>query len=424
VAQIHAHLNQISVSGNFGAPDVRPFVAVLHKVVRDRGYKNVTIDLTDLRAAFEVGILPIVPVVERYRLRDDCDVTLVLPADQKLSALFVNTNWAHFLAPLQYAQSSMRSHLHLPAQNYRDLSTLSAAVDNIMNIVLNTIPDLQRTQLQALEWSIQEISDNVLNHSRSDLGGYIQASTFSNRRLVEFVVCDGGVGIPTTLNMSSNHPLALEQAIKEGITRDPNSNAGNGLFGSLEVSRLSRGAFSINSYCGALFLTNSGDVRSVYERVPYLGTSVTASISCSDSELLINALTFKGKKHVMGFDYLDKQFGSSDTVLTFHMSAEAKSFGTREVGRLMHNKICTVMASDLSLPVVFDFKDVPIISSSFADEVFGRLFADLGPMTFVSRFQFINVNTTVRALVDRAIMQRASSDAYMRAQAHLDSKKK
>src|SRR5204863_6230643 len=35
-----------------------------------------------------------------------------------------------------------------------------------------------------------------------------------------------------------------------------------------------------------------------------------------------------------------------------------------------------------------DFSEVPIISSSFADEVFGKLFADLGPLEFMKAFEF------------------------------------
>jgi len=57
--------------------------------------------------------------------------------------------------------------------------------------------------------------------------------------------------------------------------------------------------------------------------------------------------------------------------------------------------------------IQIDFDDVPVISSSFADEVFGKLFMDLGPVAFVRSVDFRNINSTVQSLIDRAILQRS-----------------
>jgi hypothetical protein len=59
---------------------------------------------------------------------------------------------------------------------------------------------------------------------------------------------------------------------------------------------------------------------------------------------------------------------------------------------------------------VIDFADVPLVSSSFADEVLGKLFVELGPLTFMQRFEMRNVQTTVKQLVDKAIAQRTATD--------------
>jgi len=57
-------------------------------------------------------------------------------------------------------------------------------------------------------------------------------------------------------------------------------------------------------------------------------------------------------------------------------------------------------------PVIIDFDGVGVVSSSFADEVFGRLFVEMGPRAFMIRIQMRNVDPTVEGLIDRAIMQR------------------
>jgi hypothetical protein len=46
------------------------------------------------------------------------------------------------------------------------------------------------------------------------------------------------------------------------------------------------------------------------------------------------------------------------------------------------------------------------VSSSFADEVFGRLFVALGPTAFMSRIHFRNIESSVRAILDRSITLR------------------
>ena len=44
--------------------------------------------------------------------------------------------------------------------------------------------------------------------------------------------------------------------------------------------------------------------------------------------------------------------------------------------------------------ILVDFSDVPIILSSFADEVFGKLFAELGALGFMKAFEFQRVDST------------------------------
>lgn len=57
--------------------------------------------------------------------------------------------------------------------------------------------------------------------------------------------------------------------------------------------------------------------------------------------------------------------------------------------------------------VTLDLKGVKVFSSGFADEVFGRLFTEMGPTAFMTRVKMLNVDPTVSGLIDRAIEQRA-----------------
>ena len=47
-----------------------------------------------------------------------------------------------------------------------------------------------------------------------------------------------------------------------------------------------------------------------------------------------------------------------------------------------------------------------LVLSSYADEVFGKLFIELGPVEFMKKVELKNLDPLVKGLIDRAIMQR------------------
>jgi hypothetical protein len=51
------------------------------------------------------------------------------------------------------------------------------------------------------------------------------------------------------------------------------------------------------------------------------------------------------------------------------------------------------------------------VSSSFADETIGKLYADLGPLAFGSRIHNINMERLIWSLVERAMVQRMAQSA-------------
>jgi hypothetical protein len=91
------------------------------------------------------------------------------------------------------------------------------------------------------------------------------------------------------------------------------------------------------------------------------------------------------------------------------LSKEGEGFGSRVAGVPIMNKLKNLMRIGTNKKIVVDFGDVPIISSSYADEVFGKLFVDLGAVTFMKHIEFRRVDATIRGLIDKAIEQRAKT---------------
>jgi len=81
-----------------------------------------------------------------------------------------------------------------------------------------------------------------------------------------------------------------------------------------------------------------------------------------------------------------------------------RDFGSRQGGIRIRKMLENLLRN--GGVITLDFKDVAVIGSSFADEVFGRLFYDMGLRMFMERIRMRNVDPTVNGLIDRAIVQR------------------
>lgn len=93
------------------------------------------------------------------------------------------------------------------------------------------------------------------------------------------------------------------------------------------------------------------------------------------------------------------------------LSGESTGFGSRSAGRQLRTKCMNLLNAEPTKPLVLNWEGVPLVSSSFADELVGKLFASLGPLEFSARVRNVGMEDTVRGLVDKAIMQRAAQVA-------------
>ena len=165
------------------------------------------------------------------------------------------------------------------------------AVNRIVDAILGAIPGMDRADFAAFEWSINELTDNVLTHSKSQIGGLVQVSTFQkNRKRVEFVIADAGIGIPESLRRSypefTSDTEALDKAIREGVTRDKSVGQGNGLYGSWQICSHCNGQFLVESGYARLLDTAKGGLHVYHEKIPFSGTLIVATIDFSNPRLL------------------------------------------------------------------------------------------------------------------------------------------
>jgi hypothetical protein len=246
---VSTNVNHIVVSGDFSFDSMQRACAALYNLKRS-GYTTILIDLSAVTSCFAGNIVPFIFKCRQGR-EAGLDLALIPPRDLDLAKLFVNSNWLNTFDPNTFPQSTAPYGRHIPALPFIDGESHFRAVDAIVHRLLGLFPNLDRDHFAALEWAINEITDNVLNHASSNIGGLVQLTTKTKSSIIEIVVCDVGFGIPRTLresNTSITDDLsALDLSIKEGVTRNRVTNMGNGLFGSYSMSRLSGGYFHIYS---------------------------------------------------------------------------------------------------------------------------------------------------------------------------------
>lgn len=403
--------NTIEFAGPFEISDLHYFLAKLYDRIEKKGYEDVVLDFSNCTAAFAGPMSATCAQVCKFR-RETKEFELILPREERLRRLFINTNWAHVIDPSNYNSSSFHGLSQVPITQFFTIEEQTAAVTTILNVMFGSQTGFSRSDLAAIEWSLNEITDNVINHAYSEVGGFLQLTTTRrNRKRVEYVVCDAGIGIPnsirTGMSTITSDLQALDFAIKEGHTRNE-SFQGNGLFGAYEISRVSEGFMEIHSGHASLRHTKKSGTHIRTEKIPFKGTLIISSIDYSNAGLLEKALRFGDKQH-HPIDFIETIFEDSSGNILFFMKEEASSFGSRMAAVPVSTKLQNLAALCGDSEIIIDFTDVFVISSSFADEVFGKLFVKMGPINFMQKFKFRNLKYTVKNLIDRAINLRSAT---------------
>ena len=145
----------------------------------------------------------------------------------------------------------------------------------------------------------------------------------------------------------------------------------------LNAVKSATGSFLILSNNAYLRYNESGlSIRT--DAVPFRGSYINATIDYSTEGLLEKAFVFKGRVHEPALDYIDMHYHQIDEKIVFEVVKEVEGFGSREYGRRARMKIDNILV-DKRNAIVFDFTGVPLVSSSFADEVLESYSLNLEP---------------------------------------------
>jgi anti-sigma regulatory factor (Ser/Thr protein kinase) len=374
-----------------------------------KGMTDLTFDFSKTTMAFPESMVPVLATADWLRA-NGCRVEVLLPREPELHRLFLNTSWAHYLDPKVYTASDVNID-HFNARRFQDAKQQQQVVNELMRLAVAKLK-LTRDELTAMEWSINEITDNVLTHAESKAGGLVQVLSLSD--FIVFCVADSGRGILKSMQEGYPHlrndAQAIGEAVKAGVTRDPKVGQGNGLAGTLRIAATSGGRFSVASHRGRLSVAGAQANHSLRPHAAaFKGTMVTASIGISRNLKIDEALGFTGvhAEHTNILDYHDEE---GETIV-LRLAAETEGVGSRPAGAFIREKCQHLLRQEPGKPIVLDWSGVPVVSSSFADEALGKLFAELGPIVFGARIKHKAMEPVNMTLVNTAILQRAAQQA-------------
>lgn len=307
--------------------------------------------------------------------------------------------------------------VHIDNYNRNDISTSmdsvwkfssDEGVEHIVTGITDSIREcdnLGKGVLCCIEWILNEIMDNVLQHSESGYG-YVMAQMHRQNKHLSFCVVDLGIGIYESLKSIDNAPQdakqALGKAVQENVTRDKSVGQGNGLWGLKNVVELNGGTLRIISN-NAEYIFHD-DIKISDKFIFDIGqfnnmTIIDVQINYAEDTALSAALN----GHEFTDMWLDnREIGDS---INISIAEESIGTGTRKAGEKMRNKIEYSLRESKKI-VEVDFDNIGVISSSYADELLGKLVEKYGISYILSRMRLKNMSHEIMMIINRSVVQR------------------
>lgn len=376
------------------------------RVIRDgikRGYTQFNLCVPNSIAFFPNVVTPIVGMIDYYKEFEG--ISFFYPPRQ--SALNIES----IFSSQEYNEGA--SGILNRVWRFSSSKQVALLVDDIVSEFRKGAV-FQKNVLNSIEWSLNEVMDNVLQHSEAD-AGYVMGQLHASNEQVAFTVYDCGRGMFNSLKDSEHHPRndidAITLAIRESVTRDKSIGQGNGLFGLHSIVQQGAGRLRISSGSGA-YMYNNGNVTT-FDNIPIISrgnssTTVEVQIKYSSNVSLDNALKFHGVPYQLTnlwLETLEDDLGEIRYVIKDH----AEGTGTRSSALRVRNEILNIL-EEKPKKVILDFTGVAVISSSFADELIAKLLIQLGLYQFNQIIKLTGLDFSQQNILHRSVVQRMLED--------------
>jgi len=378
------------------------FIYCLKEAI-NQGYQDIILDFEKVDISFPNAVVPISGLIDYYSSTKNIDFVRIdsnkiISSSNLLDPLIVNNN------------------IDLLSYNSLNKVWKFQSYDEVYQLVKYYVEQLIQTDyfeegvMSGIEWALNEVMDNVIQHSKTEFG-YIMCQIHNNTKHIAICIFDPGQGIFNSLKDSIFHPKsaldALTLAVKEGVTRDKKVGQGNGMYGLHEIVKNNLGTLTITS-SSASYMLDSNKISS-YEKVPVISfsegtTAIDFQLDYKNKISLTDALKFEGKSYNF-VNYHLNSLENETGEIEVKMLEKTGGYGTRKSGERIRMEIMNLF-NESHKPISLDFRGVGIISSSYADELIGKLVIEFGFFGFNNIIRLKNMNELVQSILQRSVSQR------------------
>ena len=370
----------------------------------------VQLDFDGLRTIYPNGAVPFAATINHLRGQGfSIHSTNLRPAHAKVHAVNPMTidKFVRYETPLTHNVWA-----------YRDETEAQQLATKFMEALTDQVA-CEAGVIDALNWCLYEVLDNVFQHSGAS-EGFVMMQLHARERKCAIAVSDTGIGIQRSLMNATTSAhvdlervrqahLAIEHAAQAGVTSKGKLNQGNGLHGlrrSVEINggrlaiRSGRGLWAISA---GITTANTDLTRPVVDAESHQSTTVDWQLDCGSPVSINDALGTTNQ----GGELLESIEVGPGHYRVNAAEIEA-SIGSRVKGSEIRVRINNYLAAGAE-QIVIDLSQVGVVSSSFADEVLGKLASEMGELAFRRRIFVDGASPTNRSLIERAIELRLAT---------------
>jgi anti-sigma regulatory factor (Ser/Thr protein kinase) len=246
----------------------------------------------------------------------------------------------------------------------------------------------------AISYALVELLRNVVQHSRSSIGGLAMAQYFPRSGLVELVVVDRGIGVQAHISQTYRDIQTDMQAIDlavlphhsgtfgQGMYGAMKDNAGLGLFFVNEIAIRGGGSFAIGSGTALLERWSSHDWkrksrRSINVKGHWDGTFAVVQLrrgDIADFDGLLDvcrslAASARDDPYIQALEYVDDLPDQDENLMAVRVSDFLEN--VEEAARIRDEIV--IPSLEMHRSVVLDFDNITVITQSFAHALFHKI---------------------------------------------------
>lgn len=232
---------------------------------------------------------------------------------------------------------------------------------------------------EIINYAFTEMLNNVIDHSKSK-------QVFFAIKVAEgkvyFNIQDHGIGVFESIRKKfhlGDHYEAVEHLLKGKQTTAPKKHSGEGIFFTSKISD----RFSLESARLKLIVDNEREDTALVQRKRFMmGTEV---------QFMIKQRSAKRLKPLFDL-YSNEEYEFDKTRVVVHLSKKEGEYISRSEAKRI------LIGLEKFKRILFDFKQVPAVGQSFADEIF-RVYQKEHPET---QFEIANAVPAVALMINRA----------------------